>query len=129
MHLRELGIEVIGKDYPRPGCEEVRFLIGLGRKWAFDFTETGVVDCRPKLAFEIEGVHYKLSDGPTRHQMGAGFEEDCRKYGEAAVSGYQVFRFTPAMVLNGEARDLVRRWLVRVRLRETATVGEKSFFK
>lgn len=59
------------------------------------------------LLLEVEGIHYRGAGG--RHQRGAGYEEDCRKYNEAAVSGWRLLRVTPAMVKKGEALRFVER--------------------
>jgi len=59
------------------------------------------------VAWEIEGGVY--SGG--RHTRGKGYEEDCRKYSEAAVLGWRVIRTTTEMVATGEARALLERVL------------------
>jgi very-short-patch-repair endonuclease len=75
---------------------EVRF---CERHWRFDFVVTGT-----KIAIEIEGVTHEGG----RHQRIKGYMEDARKYNEATLLGWRVFRFTPGMVHSGEAIDMVR---------------------
>jgi very-short-patch-repair endonuclease len=69
---------------------EREFAFHPTRKWRFDF-------CWPerKIAVEIEGRG--------RHQSFGGFEADATKYNEAAKLGWRVFRYTPAMVMRGDA--------------------------
>jgi len=59
-------------------------------KWRFDFAFL-----EQKVAVEIEGRG--------RHQSFGGFEIDCEKYNEAIKFGWRVLRYTPAMVMSGEA--------------------------
>lgn len=74
------------------------------RKWRFDF-------CFPeeKVAVEIEG----LSRHGSRHATFSGYREDCRKYAEAVLLGWRVFRVTTEMVISGEAIDYVLKVLPR----------------
>lgn len=74
------------------------FPFAVGRKWRFDFAWP-----EQKIAAEIDGGSW--SGG--RHSRGKGFEEDCRKLNQAALLGWRVFRFTPAMVHSGTAIDTV----------------------
>ena len=60
------------------------------RKWRFDFAFPG-----EKIAVEVEGRG--------RHQGFTGFQLDCEKYNAAAKLGWRVFRYTPAMVMRGDA--------------------------
>jgi very-short-patch-repair endonuclease len=60
------------------------------RKWRFDFAWP-----EQKIAVEIEGRG--------RHQSFGGFEADAEKYNAAAKLGYRVFRYTPTMVMRGDA--------------------------
>lgn len=61
------------------------------RGWRFDFAFPEV-----KIAVEIEGgVEWK---GSGRHTTPPGFDEDCRKYNEAAILGWTVLRFTRRML-------------------------------
>ncbi len=73
------------------------------RKWRGDF-----VWGRPAmLIVEVEGGTY--SGG--RHVRGKGFEEDARKYNQAALMGYTVLRFTGKQVKSGEAAECVETYL------------------
>jgi hypothetical protein len=69
-----------------------------GRKWAFDFAYRS-----RRLGIEIEGGHW--SGG--RHVRGKGFEDDCRKYNAASLTGWRLLRVTGAMVESGEAVELI----------------------
>ena len=61
------------------------------RRWRADFALL-----EHALLVEIEGVSYRGAGG--RHQRGAGYQADCEKYNSAAIMGFHVLRFTPAMV-------------------------------
>jgi hypothetical protein len=60
------------------------------RKWRFDFAWPNQM-----IAVEVEGRG--------RHQSFGGFEADAEKYNSAALLGWRVFRYTPAMVKSGSA--------------------------
>ncbi len=75
------------------------------RKWRFDFAFVS-----ERLAVEVEGATW--ANG--RHTRGDGFENDCRKYAEAAILGWRVIRVTGGMVESGEAVQLIERALGRV---------------
>lgn len=66
------------------------------RKWRLDFYFP-----ESKIGVEIEGGRFG------RHQQPKGFEEDCRKYAEAALLGITILRFTTPMAMRGEAIDYV----------------------
>jgi hypothetical protein len=70
------------------------------RKWRFDLAYPDIL-----LAIEVEGGTW--SGG--RHVRGKGYEEDARKYNEAALAGWTVLRFTTDMVRTGEALTLIER--------------------
>ena len=55
------------------------------RKWRFDLAVPS-----KKIAFEYEGVFSRKS----RHVTVTGYSRDCEKYNEAALLGWQVYRFT-----------------------------------
>jgi len=66
------------------------YLFHPTRKWRFDFIVHGTM-----IAIEIEGRG--------RHQSFSGFEADAEKYNAAAKLGWRVLRYTPAMVMRGDA--------------------------
>jgi very-short-patch-repair endonuclease len=68
------------------------------RQWRFDFA----LPAR-RVAIEVEGGVHMIG----RHQRFEGFTEDCRKYNAAALAGWRVLRFTPAMVESGEAAEMI----------------------
>lgn len=90
--LKELGVRGI----------EIEWAFHDKRMWRFDFAVP-----HQKLAIEIEGGIWVRG----RHTRGKGFLEDCRKYAEATVLGWTVFRFPTEMVLNGESQAILKRWL------------------
>lgn len=73
------------------------------RKWRFDLAWPSLM-----LAIEIEGGTGKRRDKPSRHLTSQGFDEDCVKYGEAAVMGWKVIRVTPRMIYDGTMMRLVK---------------------
>ena len=91
------------RGFPDPE-EEYRFLDG--RRFRFDFAWP-----RVSISVEIEGGTYVQG----RHVTGAGFAKDCEKYNLAASHGWQVYRFTTAMVKSREGIDfLVDAWPLRL---------------
>jgi very-short-patch-repair endonuclease len=83
------------KAYGLSPVREYRF---CERRWRFDFAFEA-----DRIAVEVEGGSW--TNG--RHNRGKGFESDCRKYSTAAMYGWRVFRFTPAMVTSGEAVEMI----------------------
>jgi very-short-patch-repair endonuclease len=81
---------------PRP-VREYRF--HPSRKWRFDFAWPDVL-----LAVEVEGGGFSRG----RHHRAAGFAADCEKYNAAALLGWRVLRFTPAMVEDGSAVEPIK---------------------
>jgi len=76
------------------------------RRWRFDFALSNVM-----LAFEIEGATWARG----RHTRGGGFAADCEKYNEAAILGWQVFRFPAEWVYDGRAIQVAERaYLARI---------------
>ena len=65
-----------------------------GRRWRFDFAIPA-----KKIAIEIEGGTWIQG----RHSRGSGYESDLTKYNRAAVLGWRILRYTPAMVTAGTA--------------------------
>lgn len=96
-HLKELKL-----DYLR----EFRFC--PGRKWQADFA-IGVAPWEHKgtVLVEIEGGVW--TEG--RHTRGSGFIKDIEKYNHAAILGYRLLRFSTQHVLEGQAREFLKRWL------------------
>jgi hypothetical protein len=90
-HLLLLQCEERGLPTP---VLEFRFCIE--RKWRADrgWPEQMVIA-------EIDGGSWLPQGG--RHTRGKGFENDCIKLNTAAILGYRVLRFTPAMVQSGIA--------------------------
>jgi len=78
---------------------EREYVFSPPRKWRFDFAWPD-----RKVALEIEGGSW--SEG--RHNRGAGFELDCRKYNRAAVMGWCVLRVTASMIKSLEALQVLR---------------------
>jgi len=68
------------------------------RRWRFDFA------LEHKVAIEVEGGIW--SGG--RHTRGAGFTADCRKYNQAIIDGWKLFRVTEEMINSGEILEIVR---------------------
>lgn len=69
------------------------------RRWRFDLAWPS-----DKVALEIEGGTWING----RHSRGAAFEKDCEKYNTAVLLGWQVFRVTNHMVLDGRAVKLLQ---------------------
>lgn len=89
LHMRAYGIHAVREHVFHPK-----------RKWRFDFAIPDRM-----IAVEVEGG---TMYGKSRHGHGEGFENDCRKYNEAAFMGWRVLRFTTAMVVSGEAIDTIK---------------------
>ena len=67
------------------------------RRWRFDFAWV-----EHRLAVEVEGGHW------VGGHAGRWFERDAEKYNAAAIGGWRVLRFTPAMIRDGRAVETVR---------------------
>lgn len=77
------------------GLELVReFMFHPVRRWRADFAAPD-----NHILIEIEGGIWTR----VRHVRPAGYQADCIKYNEAALLGYRVLRFTPAMIEDGSA--------------------------
>jgi hypothetical protein len=92
-YFRELGIAY---------AEEWKF--SSQRKWRFDYAFT-LFGPRRLFGVEIEGGSWVQG----RHTRGKGFQDDLEKYQEAAVLGWVVLRFSTQDVLNGRAKDVIKR--------------------
>ncbi len=83
-----------------------------GRKWRADYAwfrideEENII---PGVCWEVEGGTWLAGGG--RHNRAQGFEQDCRKYSEAAILGWCVVRTTSGMVASGAALTLLERAL------------------
>ena len=71
------------------------------RKWRSDYAFP-----IHRLLIEIEGGTWISG----RHNHPGSILKDFEKYNEAAIEGYQILRFTPQQVRNGEAVDTIKRW-------------------
>jgi len=79
------------------------------RRWRFDFmVETPWEEVPFDLAVEVEGGAW--SGG---HKRGTAADTDCEKSNTAAIAGWTVLRFTPAMVEDGRALQTIERALGR----------------
>jgi hypothetical protein len=83
-------LDAVGLKYLR------QFRFHPKRKWPSDFC---VSSDATSILVEVEGGTW--ANG--RHNRGYGMVEDMYKYNAAAIMGYRLLRFTPAMVTNGEA--------------------------
>jgi hypothetical protein len=63
------------------------------RRWRLDLAWPSLL-----VACEVDGGVYAQG----RHTRGKGFEEDCRKYNEAATLGWLLLRVTPGLIEQGE---------------------------
>lgn len=77
----------------------------LPRKWRADFRVPVRHDV--PILIEIDGGGWTQG----RHVRGKGFEADLEKLNAAALLGYRVLRFTPAMVEDGRALAVIRQAL------------------
>ena len=103
-HLKELGL---GFQREYQFCPS--------RKWRADFClDKDEWEC--PVLIEIEGgisKHEKFHPEWTkmRHQRAEGFIKDLEKYNTAALLGYRLLRFSTQHVLEGQAREFLKRWL------------------
>lgn len=77
---------IAGERYPP--AEEYNFDKHLGRKHRFDFAFPA-----HRIAVEIEGNAWNVKGGGKHMQ-----DADLEKYNIAAMEGWRVFRFSPAML-------------------------------
>lgn len=91
-HMTELGIKF------KP---EYQFYDN--RKWRFDYLING-----PDWIYgvEIEGAIWTRG----RHTRGKGYQADMEKYNHASVLGFRLLRFSTAQVLDGTAREFLKKW-------------------
>jgi hypothetical protein len=77
------------------------------RRWRFDFVLWHPYFMRAgEVAIEVEGGSF--SGG---HRRGLRYEFDCEKHNAAMLLGWQVYRFTPAMVEDGRAFAVIQQAL------------------
>ncbi len=72
------------------------------RRWRLDFGWPN-----QKFGLECEGGMWTRG----RHTRPLGFENDCEKYNEAILLGWQILRVTGRQVASGKAVDWVERML------------------
>src|SRR5262249_13635323 len=90
-----LQLHLAGVPTPEP---EYRF--APPRRWRFDWAWPGLL-----LAVEREGGVWTQG----RHVRPSGFIKDIEKYNTAALLGWMLIRYTPAMERDGRALALVER--------------------
>jgi len=84
------------------------------RRWRFDFARPAYDERQisnwfvhhPAIAIEVEGGSWTGG-----HKRGKAYESDCEKQNAAMMLGWQIFRFTPAMVEDGRALEVIRQAL------------------
>lgn len=77
---------------------EREVLLTEGRRFRLDFVLTGT-----RTAIEVDGGNFNGG-----HSRGKAYEGFCRKINLANTLGWTVYRFTTAMIVSGEAIDLIR---------------------
>lgn len=95
-----MAAQIAERELPEP-IREFRF--SPPRMWRADFAW---MEPR-RVLLEVEGGTWCRG----RHSRGKGFEEDCLKYGEAALQGWLVLRVTGEMVRDERAIALLLRAL------------------
>ena len=88
-HMTELGIKFMRE-----------FQFDTSRKWRADYQFD-----LDKLV-EIEGAVWTQG----RHTRGVGYVADLEKYRTAAALGYRVYRFSTQEVLDGTAKEFLKKW-------------------
>jgi very-short-patch-repair endonuclease len=119
------------RSRPKPGQQEHEILMGYHlkelkldyfreygfhdrRRWKFDFAVPSQM-----LAIEIEGGAYPFYDAGTNtikvggHVRGDQYYDNCDKYNEAQIRGWDLLRFSVEQVKNGQAKAVIARWLRR----------------
>lgn len=102
--------QVRAAGLPEPVAEH-RFHPSRG--WRFDLAWPALL-----VAAEREGGALRGGRLYSRHTSRRGYEEDCRKYTEAALLGWLLVRFTPGMEASGEALALIERALAEATRRK-----------
>lgn len=103
-HLEHtLALQLRALSVPTP-LTEYRF--HPVRRWRFDMAWPEL-----QLAVEVEGGAWTGG----RHTRGSGFEADLEKYHEAMTAGWTLYRCGRALVLSGQAAQLVAMLVDRLR--------------
>lgn len=90
------------------GYFEREYTFWPDRKFRADFAFVA-----ERLLIEVDGGLY--TEG--RHTRAKGYEKDCVKINEAQILGWQVLRFSPAMVASGHAVHTIKRALEALKKR------------
>ncbi len=109
--VRGLLFDLRNEKIPEPVTEHY---FHPARKWRFDAAYV-----EEKIAIEVEGGTGWKRDAPSRHLTPSGFQGDVDKYNAAAILGWALLRFTPAMLRDGTAIETIRRAL-KARRKESA---------
>ena len=94
-----LSFQLRNNDFLPEAVREYKF--HPKRKWKFDFAWPASM-----IAVEVEGAVWMEK---SRHTSGKGFTDDCVKYNEAALLGWQVLRVVGSQIEDGSAIDWIRR--------------------
>lgn len=93
---------------------ETEFKFHPKRRWRFDMAYPDI-----KLAIEIEGGIWING----RHSRGKGFENDCIKYQEAMLLGWDIYRTTYGMITSGMAIDTI---IKLIELKNNARINQPA---
>jgi hypothetical protein len=94
-HLKELGLEFYAEWQFCPD-----------RKWKADYRVEPSERGEHAMLVEIEGAIFTSG----RHTRGVGYAKDLEKYRMASALGYKLFRFSTIEVLNGTAKEFLKKW-------------------
>ena len=112
--VRGLLFDLRQERLPEPVTEH-EFAESIGRKWRFDACYAS-----ERIGIEIEGGTGFKREGTSRHLTPSGFAGDVEKYNAAAILGWVVLRFTPAMLRDGTAIETIKRALKARRKEKSA---------
>lgn len=101
MSAAELLLAVQLEQAGIPFEREVRF--SPPRKWRADFAVAATDDSPSLLLVEVDGGGFTGG-----HRRFGRMDEECEKGNAAALMGYRVLHFTPAMVDDGRALAVIR---------------------
>ena len=108
LHIKAYGLDKIGGF-------TVEYKFHPTRKFRFDFAWP-----EKKIAFEAEGGAFSGKNNKcpmcqqpprSRHTTGVGMSNDCIKYNEASILGWQVLRGTVKNINDGDSIDQLLRIL------------------